>query len=562
MNKAANYITTAPPHLIPNLDEWPINVLSERRDDFVSRIVRETTADLLDSNTDVLSIVQNAIKLETRRIKNDAWSVDPPNQKSFWDSISKAARAIDKMPGNNSERKELEKEVIERIVKVYAEEIAGKFKPSMFRKARVFCNMFFSVLFNKFRTSRRGFWGKSKNIYDKIRVIGPVDRIRKLFGLGTIVFVPTHSSNLDSLLLGYAIDKYLGIPSSHYGAGLNLFNSEIAAYFMDRLGAYRVDRRKKNKIYLETLKSASRIAIELGVNSLFFPGGTRSRSGALEQNLKLGLMGTAIEAQRKLLENDRKGKVFIVPLIISYSAVLEDNSLFRNFLFNQGLATLVKKRLRKKNSFLKSLQIFREVFTDEMCNYLSFGDPLDVFGNIVDEKGRSLDKQGNHISKREYFINNGQLTRNQQREMQYTRILAQSISKSYREFNVIRIGQLAAASLYNGIKQATKTTSAEGALRLSESEWRIDRDQFMTNFHELKAKFMDMEAAGECIMETLFHDELSDNALIAKGVEQLRTYQVNDVIIISDDYVRTDHIGLLMYYANRLECYFEYERQL
>ena len=31
--------------------------------------------------------------------------------------------------------------------------------------------------------------------------------------------------------------------------------------------------------------------------SLFFPGGTRSRSGGIEKHLKLGLLGTALDAQ-------------------------------------------------------------------------------------------------------------------------------------------------------------------------------------------------------------------------------------------------------------------------
>src|SRR3546814_15272144 len=49
----------------------------------------------------------------------------------------------------------------------------------------------------------------------------------------------------------------LGLPAFIYGAGLNLFNRKIFAYFMNSLGAYKVDRRKKNLPYLETLKTYS-----------------------------------------------------------------------------------------------------------------------------------------------------------------------------------------------------------------------------------------------------------------------------------------------------------------
>ena len=88
------------------------------------------------------------------------------------------------------------------------------------------------------------------------------------------------------------------MPPFIYGAGLNLFNISIFAYFMNALGAYKVDRRKKNLMYLETLKTYSKEAIQFGCHSLFFPGGTRSRSGIIESRLKLGLLSTAIEAQR------------------------------------------------------------------------------------------------------------------------------------------------------------------------------------------------------------------------------------------------------------------------
>lgn len=148
--------------------------------------------------------------------------------------------------------------------------------------------------------------------------------------------MPTHFSNLDSILVGYAMDEMLGLPSFSYGAGLNLYNSGIAAYFMNRLGAYRVDRRKKNPIYLETLKAMSKLSIQRGVNSLFFPGGTRSRSGSLEKKLKMGLIGTAVEAQRALCQEGKKEKIFIVPLVMSYHFVLEAKYLIEQHLLITG----------------------------------------------------------------------------------------------------------------------------------------------------------------------------------------------------------------------------------
>ncbi len=69
---------------------------------------------------------------------------------------------------------------------------------------------------------------------------------------------------------------------------------------MNSLGAYKVDRRKKNVPYLETLKFYSMLAVQKGAHSIFFPGGTRSSSGMMEKHLKLGLFSSTIEAQRNL----------------------------------------------------------------------------------------------------------------------------------------------------------------------------------------------------------------------------------------------------------------------
>ncbi len=58
--------------------------------------------------------------------------------------------------------------------------------------------------------------------------------------------MPTHASNLDSLALGYALQRD-ELPPVVYGAGKNLFTNPIISFFMHNLGAYRVDRRVKSR---------------------------------------------------------------------------------------------------------------------------------------------------------------------------------------------------------------------------------------------------------------------------------------------------------------------------
>ena len=139
----------------------------------------------------------------------------------------------------------------------------------------------------------------------------------------------------------------MNIPAFAYGAGLNLYDMEIFAYYMNRLGAYRVDRRKKNPIYLETLKGMASLSLIEGVNHIFFPGGTRSRSGAIEDKLKLGLLNSVIDAQRHCLVNNLNQKIFIVPLTLGYHFVIEAGSLIEQNLRIEGKESYTKVRQKK-----------------------------------------------------------------------------------------------------------------------------------------------------------------------------------------------------------------------
>ncbi len=209
--------------------------------------------------------------------KTNPWKVDPEDEISFWNQIKSQAVALENLE-EDAQRGEVD-DILKLIIDRYANEIAGNFKPSHYRMTRTVVKFFFSRLLNAARIKRFGsFWSKEYTLQDKIQIIGEAEQLRKLAKIGTVVMVPTHFSNLDSIVVGYVINT-LGLPPFIYGAGLNLFNIEIFAYFMNSLGAYKVDRRKKNLIYLETLRTYSSLAIRDGIHSLFFPGGTRSRSG-------------------------------------------------------------------------------------------------------------------------------------------------------------------------------------------------------------------------------------------------------------------------------------------
>jgi glycerol-3-phosphate O-acyltransferase len=127
----------------------------------------------------------------------------------------------------------------------------------------------------------------------RVRVEGELDWVRELSREATVILAPTHVSNLDSPIIGYALYA-AGLPPFVYGAGLNLFSNPWLGWWMHRLGAYTVDRTKRAALYKDVLKDYSIRCLTTGHHSLFFPGGTRSRSGHVETRLKKGLLGTGI----------------------------------------------------------------------------------------------------------------------------------------------------------------------------------------------------------------------------------------------------------------------------
>ena len=152
-------------------------------------------------------------------MRANPWRVDPKDEKKFWSVIKNQLVDL-----NGSSTQEEVDELLHKIVSRYSTEVAGDFKPSRYKVARSVVKFGFRRLLNAARV--KGMFGIFKSDYyltDKIQIYGKIKQLRKLAKEGTIVMVPTHFSNLDSILIGWII-HVLGLPPFIYGAGLNLFN--------------------------------------------------------------------------------------------------------------------------------------------------------------------------------------------------------------------------------------------------------------------------------------------------------------------------------------------------
>lgn len=544
-----------PPHIYPEIEDWPIYKLSEDRRAFVEEIIAYTKQIFLQKYgaKKLNEVISKTIYQELIRIKEDPWKVDPPNEKQFWKKV-KIRLLNGSLDKPEAEALENNKEILDTIIRRYAEEIVGTFK----KKTWLFARRFLTLLFHRLLIAARAknlyqLLGSKDRLSDRMIVKGDIQNIRELVKKGTVVIVPTHFSNLDSILIGYAIDTFVGLPAFSYGAGLNLYNAGYAAYYMNRLGAYRIDRRKKNILYLSTLKSMSKLMTERGVHNIFFPGGTRSRSGSLEKKLKLGMLNTVVEAQRSLVQRGKNDKVFVVPIVINYHFVLEAAYMIEQHLIKQGAEKYISVR-DKSNSIRNRLYFAWRSFSQTSDIVLSFGQPMDVLGNQVDREGNSYDKYGNKINIDEYFVSNGNIKEDYQRDSEYTKILADAIVDRYHKDNIVLASHLTAFAAFQVLKHHNPDLDIYGVLRLPTEDWQFNRAELIDVVEQLKVVLKEMESKGEIKLSDQIEWEAEE--VIKEGIKHLGTFHVKKPIKIDKkNNLTSDNFKLLFYYHNRLDNY-------
>ncbi len=541
------------------ISDWPIFKLSEDRESFIQEINQFTYERLKNQAPQkIADLIATVVFTERNRMRESPWKIDPPNDEQFWSKINR--KLVREVEASDREAIENNEKLLLKIINRYSEEIVGTFKIPTFLFARRFLSVFFSRILNSasaqgfFNTLRRLIFGGQLSLLDRFKVHGEVDHIRELFSKGTVVIVPTHFSNLDSILLGYVMDSVLGLPSFSYGAGLNLYNNGSVAYFLNRLGAYRVDRRKKNAVYLETLKAMSSLSIQRGANSLFFPGGTRSRSGALETKLKMGLLGTAIEAQRASLEKELNNKIFIIPIVMSYHFVLEGQSLIEQNLRAEGKERYTKTLRDEFYSFRSVAKFVWQFLSEESDITLSFGKPMDVTGNFVDRNGKSLDKNGHEIEIKEYFMANGKVNANLQRETEYTKILSDKIVERYFKENIVLSSHLIAFSVFKMLENHYPKLDIYALLRLTADDYVFPYQSLNSVVGELQKTLKIWEKEDKIKLSEQIHWTTED--LIQHGAAEMGIYHLTKPLEVKANRdIISANFPLLFFYHNRLMNY-------
>jgi len=228
-----------------------------------------------------------------------------------------------------------------KLAEKYAKEIASAYS----YKAVRFMESMLTHLWNK--------------IYDGV-VVRNAEMVRDLASTHEIVYVPSHRSHIDYLLLSYTL-YHEGLVPPHIAAGINL-NFWPAGSLLRRGGAFFLRRSfGGNKLYAAVFNEYIFQLMDRGIPLEFFPEGGRSRTGRLLPP-KTGLLAMTVQA---LLRGTRK-PVAIIPVYIGYERMFEGKSYLNE----------LRGAEKKKESFGQLLGIRKTLKQNFGQVYLNFAQPI------------------------------------------------------------------------------------------------------------------------------------------------------------------------------------------
>lgn len=235
----------------------------------------------------------------------------------------------------------------EAVAKQYVEEIAAKYSTTVIR----ILDLFLSWVFRKIFSGVRTFYA---------------ERLRKAAADHGVVYMPSHRSHFDYLLISYTLYDN-GLVPPHIAAGVNL-NFWPVGGLLRRGGAFYIRRTfAGKKLYTAVFRSYVDVLINRGYSVEFFPEGGRSRTGRLLQP-KTGMLSMVLQSA---IRNQGKPLIF-VPVYVGYDRLIEANS------YAKELSGGAKKK-ESAGQLLGARKIFQSSYGNP---YVAFGEPIELNSHL------------------------------------------------------------------------------------------------------------------------------------------------------------------------------------
>ncbi len=510
------------------------------------RIVDELWSNRKNGESASLQVILNsAIYHELHRLKQSKPSKITTADIQFWNSARRRLQT-----GDDHEIMG----ILERVTDRYLTEIDGNFDLLVYRFSTTLVPRLLQVLLYplSLKDAVKGLLARP-DLTSFLKVRGNVALMQKLAQKGTVILAPTHISNMDSIVLGWTIFD-LGLPPFIYGAGINLFTSRALGFFMNNLGAYKVDRKKTDLLYKKILKEYSTRAIELGRHSLFFPGGTRNRSGGIEEKLKLGLLGTGLQAYiNNLIDEKQNPNIYIFPCNLSYHMVLEAETLISESLKAIGKARYIieddeSSRPAQVLKFIKKIMRFNSTI------HVYIGEPLDPFGNRIGDNGVSVDPRGRSIDIRRYVQLDGRPVHIPSRDAEYTREMGRTIAGTFMKNNVILSTHLFCYTLFKLMRKRFPELSLFQLLRTDPGERTFLTKDVIPTLDAVLTALLSMEKQNILKLDPTLRT-VRPQAAFRHAARLLNYFDRDPALTVSDDLIRINKPEIIYFYSNRLSGY-------
>lgn len=489
---------------------------------------------------DLEGLLADAVFAEQQRLHDAPESEKREAEMAFWHGVRRSL--------GSRERQDREAALAE-VVELYAASVVGGFEDRVFDFARrVVPPAMALVLGNS--SPKLLLRGVFRDLESIVSIDGETEALRRVAERGTVLVAPTRQSTLDPVLVSWSLSR-IGVPPLLYPAASNLFDVPLFGKLIRAVGGYRVDNRRGDRLYTDVLREYAIVSMELGYHNMVFPGGARSRTGAIDPQPRLELLGTALAAYENCLATGNPRRIFVVPVVLSYRLVLEAEWLIEDQLRDEGRG----RYLITEDEFPQPRRLAdfaTNAFSLDSRVVITFGAPLDPFGNPVDEEGRSIGPTGKPVPIERYVCEDGVLERDDQRDAEYTRELGKAVRRAQLRGDVLYSTHVLSRAAVNLFRRRFPGVDVYMFLRACAREPMLEQAKVHEETERVLSELRARARAGALRLDPALVDRSAED-VVWDAIRYFGSYHSRPAVRRVGTDLVVGSPNLLLFYANRLE---------